>query len=672
MKERFRYKRAALGTCYYPEHWNKSLWSKDIDRMLSVGIGTIRIGEFAWNKMEYEEGKFDFSFFEEFLLLCDNSGMKVILGTPTATPPAWLTEKYPETLNVRIDGVPLHHGARRHYNYNSSVYRKFCSRIVEKMAEAYAKHSCVIGWQIDNEINCETNEFYSESDTIAFRAYLKNKFGTLDALNEALGTTFWNQTYTDWNEIYVPRTTINNTQNPHFLLEYKRFVSHSALNFALMQANIIEKYKKKGDFITTNGMFADMDNHELSDDILNIYHYDSYPNFAYMAGAHLDDLKDRQWTMYLSEVRSVCPHFGIMEQQSGANGWNSGMEAPSPKPGQISLWTMQSVANGADYVSYFRWRTSPMGTEIYWHGILDYDNRDNRKLREIESVAKRLSYMHDVALEDVETCFAVIKDYDNVFDSELDVWHGRIENISRQGIFEAAQFNHTAFDYIYLREDTSVKNLAEYKVLFMPHSAIMTEQRAELLKEYVRGGGTLVVGCRTGYKDIYGKCPFGRVMPGLLSELTGVEVREFSFVNPDSVKADFGGEKVDCISFREILDCTSAKPMAYYDGDYMKGETVCSVNEYGNGKVYYYGSTFSTNAADYFIKLLNLDNPFSKYVVCPKEVEIQKRGKYLFVLNYSGEEQKIVLPEFLIDVDTNDNERGEIVLQPYGSKVYRL
>ncbi len=177
--------------------------------------------------------------------------MKVIFCTPTATPPAWLTNRYPEVLNCNMDGVPYRHGARRHYNYNSPVYLNFCKKIVEKSAAHYGPHPSIIGWQIDNELNCEMDEFYSceqrakwlladiwrlpqgsntplqssgvfdsESDTVAFRNFLKEKYGSIDALNDAWGTVFWNQTYTCFGEIYVPRKTLSNSTNPHQVLEH--------------------------------------------------------------------------------------------------------------------------------------------------------------------------------------------------------------------------------------------------------------------------------------------------------------------------------------------------------------------------------------------------------------------------------------------------------------------
>ena len=281
MREIINGEQLILGTCYYPEHWKRELWEEDLNRMLEAGIRVIRIAEFAWNKIEPREGEYTYEFFDSFLDVVEKTPMKVIFCTPTATPPAWLTEEYPEVLNAQMDGTLYRHGARRHYNYNSPVYQRFAANITERSAVHYGPRPCVIGWQIDNELNCETSEFYSESDTAAFREFLKKKYGTIEALNEAWGTVFWNQTYTAWSEVYVPQTTISNSTNPHRVLDYLRFISDSACRFAGLQARIIRKYKKPDDFITTNGLFGNLDNHRLAEESLDFMTYDSYPNFAY-------------------------------------------------------------------------------------------------------------------------------------------------------------------------------------------------------------------------------------------------------------------------------------------------------------------------------------------------------------------------------------------------------
>ncbi|MBQ1985982.1 MAG: beta-galactosidase, partial [Clostridia bacterium] len=189
-------KRIELGVCYYPEHWDKSLWREDMCRMKEHGIRVVRVAEFAWNLFEPKEGCFNDRFWDEFLNVAEECEMQVIFCTPTATPPAWLTKKYPEVLNCDIYGHPVYHGLRKHHNMTSSVYLEFVRRITEHIAAHYSKHPAIIGWQIDNEVNCETADYHAPSDHAAFRAYMKKKYGTLENLNRAMGTVFWNQTYT--------------------------------------------------------------------------------------------------------------------------------------------------------------------------------------------------------------------------------------------------------------------------------------------------------------------------------------------------------------------------------------------------------------------------------------------------------------------------------------------
>lgn len=680
-KQNYRWQEMTMGACYYPEHWDKKLWPEDLDRMLQAGITVIRIAEFAWSKVEPEEGKFTFDFFDEFLNLCSEKNMKVIFGTPTATPPAWLTEKYPEVLNARKDGVLYRHGARRHYNYNSPVYQKFSKEITEKFAEHYAKRSCIIGWQLDNEINCEMNVFYSESDHRAFRVYLKEKYQTLDALNDAWGTVFWNQTYTDWEEIHVPRRTYSDSTNPHEVLDYLRFISVSARGFAKDQSDILRKYMKPDDFITTNGMFGHLDNHKMTEESLDFYMYDSYPNFAYCLDAYKDknDLNDRKWSRNLAEVRSISPIFGIMEQQSGANGWNTRMEAPTPRPGQLTLWTMQSIAHGADYVSYFRWRTCTFGTEIYWHGILDYSSRENRRIREVREVHKKLQSMKEIAGAHYEAQVGILKDYDNIFDAEVDVWHGRVDSASAKAFFAAGQKTHTPMDFVYLTDCQTLENLKKYKVLIYPHAAIMTEERAALLKEYVAAGGTLVIGCRSGYKNISGKCVMEK-LPGLLSELTGTDIPEYSFIAPDAetVTVDWDGTEFEANVFTDLLEAAGghAQVKGIYTSDYYAGSGALVENTCGAGKAYYYGSAWNEKSAEIFLEKLGVLTPYREIVEAPSTCEIAVREKdgvkYLFILNYMTEPAEITLYKEGMDLYTGEMISGKMSIEKYGTKVIRL
>lgn len=681
-QQNFKWNTLSLGTCYYPEHWDERLWKEDLERMLANGIQTIRIGEFAWSKVEPREGEFTFDFFDCFLEVAAQTEIKVIFGTPTATPPAWLTNAYPEVLNCRMDGVKFRHGMRRHYNYNSPVYQKFCKRIVEKFGEHYARHPSVVGWQIDNEMNCEVDEFYSESDTLAFREFLKEKYKTLEALNQAWGAVFWNQEYTGWEEVYVPRTTIHNSTNPHQTLDYIRFVSDSAVKFCKMQSDILRKYVKPGDFITTNGMFQNLDNHRMTDEALDVYTYDSYPNFAYCLcedPKHSQNLNDRRWSDKLTEVRSICPHFGIMEQQSGANGWNTRMEAPAPKPGQMMLWAMQSIAHGADYVSFFRWRTCTFGTEIYWQGILDYDNRDNRKLAEVKRIYDRVQEIQETVGAENQAAVAVVKDYSNIWDAKVDVWHQRLAWSSEEEIFLASQLHHTPMDYVYLLENTEVEELTRYSVLIYPHGLILSKRKAELLKSYVEKGGCLILGARTGQKDENGKCVM-MPMPGLLAEAAGSDVREFTFVGPadDKVNMNWNGTLLDTGIFNDILEPigSNAKVLAEYAGNYYKGRPALIENSYGKGRVLHFGGTFTQESVKALLEYVGVLKPYENIIELPKNCEItvkKKEGKtYIFVLNYVEESQEIFIKKAVKDMDTKEQIQGKICLEAYETKVYEV
>ncbi len=673
-------KNITLGTCYYPEHWDRDGWEQDLKRMLDAGIQVIRIAEFAWSKVEPREGEYTYEFFDSFLETAAKTGMKVIFCTPTATPPAWLTEQYPEVLNCTREGVPYRHGLRRHYNYNSLVYQSFCKNIVEKFAAHYAPHPSIIGWQIDNEINCETSEFYSDSDTKAFRAFLKEKYGTIEALNEAWGTVFWNQTYTSWREVDVPRPTVNGSVNPHRVLDYTRFISDSACRFARMQAEIIRKYLKPGDFITTNGLFGNLDNHRMRKESLDFMTYDSYPNFAYCMDAYeeKDLLKDRKWSRNLTETRCVSPIFGIMEQQSGANGWNTRMEAPTPRPGQLTLWTMQSIAHGADFVSYFRWRTCTMGTEIYWHGILDYSGRDNRRLREVKDVHRKISRMQEVAGCAYEAKVGVLKDYDNIWDAQCDRWHERVERESQKNLFAAAQLTHTPLDYVYLQDDTTAGDLKSYQVLFYPHASILTEERMKVLEQYVAEGGTLVMGCRTGYKDVTGRCVTD-YLPGLAGALTGTDIPEYSFVAPDEGKvyADWDGDRIEAAVFNDILSpVDGGQVLARYTDSYYAGEPALIRKQTGKGAAYYFGGAFSMEAALAFLKKLGAAEPYGDVIGLPECCELAVRTdgerRFLFVLNYGAQEVRLNLKKPMACLWSGETESGEILLEKYGVKVYRV
>ncbi|KAA1183258.1 beta-galactosidase [Paenibacillus sp. B2(2019)] len=678
MKKPVATEKFELGVCYYPEHWPESMWEDDYRRMRELGFTIIRIGEFAWSIFEPVQGEFQFGLFDRAIDLAHKHGLQVVLGTPTATPPAWLTHKYPEVLNVTYEGVTLQHGMRRHYNYSSPKYRELCARITEQMAEHYGNHPGVVGWQIDNELNCEISEFYSESDHKAFREWLQQKYVTLERLNEAWGAVFWNQSYSDWSQVYLPRPTPSPKQpNPHQALDEKRFISDNTISFAKNQADIIRKLAPK-QWVTTNGLFGHLDSHELTDELLDFFSYDSYPQFStiFYDPNERNPLNDRGWGLSLSVVRSISPNFCIMEQQSGPGGWVNRMDMPSPKPGQMRLWTYQSIAHGADMVLYFRWRTATMGNEIYWHGINDYHNQPNRRVREAGQIGQELAGAGQVLIGTRNQAnVAIIRDYANEWDGEYDVWHGPFMWKSNKEWYKALQRKHIPNDVLYLRKKTTLEELARYDVLIYPHPAIMTDETASLLDEYVQQGGKLIFGCRTGYKDERGQC-YMRPFPGAARDLCGITVEEFTMVKgsrqPTTISWSGAAEVVTgADDFNDILriEDDSVEVMAVYASDYYAGKPAVTRNRRGKGEVWYYGAVFNEQAASIIIDQVSLQSPVD-WLVLPEDVELQVRNgtssSYTFLLNYSEAPVAIHLHETKMDLLSGTTLSGEVTMEGFG------
>ena len=419
----------------------------------------------------------------------------------------------------------------------------------------------------------------------------------------------------------------------------------------------------------------------MAEECLDVYTYDSYPSFAF--GLNRDpktakDLNDRHWSKNLTEVRSICPHFGIMEQQSGAGGWTTRMEGPAPRPGQLTLWAMQSVAHGADYISFFRWRTCTFSTEMYWHGILDYDNRDNRKLAEVKDFYNKLKCLDEVCGAGYTAAFGVLKDYDNMWDTNVDVWHKRVEAQSSEEIFIASEIYHTPYNTLYLNEETDIKELQKYPMLIYAHPVIMTGKRAALLKEYVANGGILIIGCRSGYKQENGKCVM-LPQPGLLQKITGSDVRDFTFTSPaePSVIANWDGQTIDMPIFNDIMEpAEEGETLAFYDNSYYAGKPAVIRKNTGKGYAIHFGSTFSRENMKVLLEYTGILEPFQAMLEAPQEVEVIQRvkgnKKYFFVLNYMGSEQKIVLKKQMRSLYDNVIANGEICMKPYETIVYEV
>lgn len=677
MKKKLTADHITLGVCYYPEHWDKALWREDLKRMKAHGIEVVRIAEFAWNKFEPRENEFSFEFFDEFMDMTVEEGMKVIFCTPSATPPSWLSYKYPEILNADLDGNLIYHGQRRHCNLNSEVYRRYTARVTQKIAEHYSKYSNIVAWQLDNEINCECDLYYSESDHKAFRSYVKDKFGTLERFNDAIGATFWNQTYTEWDEVHLPRrTNAGRMGNPHLDLLQKRFISDTVISFFKMQADIIRKYSKA--YITTNGLFGKIDYQRLVGEVLDFVTYDNYPNFAYERRLNVNTqngMRDRNSSYNLTRTRAISPVFGIMEQQSGPSGWNFRMEQPAPKPGQVRFWTLQAIAHGADFVSYFRWRTCNFGTEMYWHGLLNYDNRDNRRTEELLKTYRDIGRLREICGKEYIAEAALMKDYDNEWDAEEDIWHSEADRISYDGWFRAFQKKHVPYDMVYIDDNTTLDEISRYKFIAYPHPTIFTQKRARLLKAYAEQGGVLIFGCRTGYKDLDGKC-YMMPMPCHAAELCGAEVEEFTFLSPydEEQYVSLNGKKISAQCFNDVLRITDGECCGEYENNYYAGKPAVSVKNIGKGKIYYFGAAFAEDTAKAFIDEENIKSPLgvAEKLEIPENIELAIRGEYVFLLNFAEDRAEFACRGKFVDVITKTEFNNKIVINGYDAVVLKM
>lgn len=320
-----------------------------------------------------------------------------------------------------------------------------------------------------------------------------------------------------------------------------------------------------------------------------------------------------------------------------------------------------------------------MGTEIYWHGILDYSGRDNRRLREVKAVSEKIKKLQPVAGAEYAAKIGILKDYDNNWDTNYDNWHRRVERQSQDSLFLALQQLHAPYNYVYLTEETKPEDLKKYEVLFYPHATILTKEKMALLETYVADGGKLVMGCRTGYKDRTGKCVMD-YLPGLASKVTGTDIPEYSFVSPEDkhVYVDWDGEKVEAAIFNDILApvCESAEVLGTYTNSYYAGEPALIRNSFGKGEAYYFGGAFAVDTAKLFARKLKVAEPFKDVIELPECCELAVREKdgrqFLFVLNYQPREEQIVLKKQAFDMLAEESREGNVTLAPYETKVYEL
>ncbi|WP_299322406.1 beta-galactosidase [Parasphingopyxis sp.] len=384
-----------LGTCYYPEHWPEEIWTEDARRMAELGLDRVRISEFAWSRIEPEPGRYDWDWLDRAINTLAEQGLGIILGTPTATPPKWLIDRMPDMLAVDRHGRPRKFGSRRHYCFSHPGYRAECARIVTALAERYGQNPAIAAWQTDNEFGCHnTTLSYSESAAAAFRLWLAEKYGDVDALNRAWGNVFWSMEYPDFDAVDLPNLTVTEP-NPAHMLDFRRFSSDQVMSFNRLQTDILRTHSPGRDIVHNfMGFTTDFDHHAVGGD-LDVASWDSYPlgfleqfpNFSaaekhrYARQGHPD------MAAFHHDLYRGCANgrWSVMEQQPGPVNW--ARFNPAPLPGMVRLWTLEALAHGAELVSYFRWRQAPFAQEQMHSGLLRPDSSEDVAFGEAAAVA---------------------------------------------------------------------------------------------------------------------------------------------------------------------------------------------------------------------------------------------------------------------------------------------
>ncbi len=384
-----------LGVCYYPEHWPEAWWEDDARRMAEMGLSRVRIGEFAWTRIEPEPGKFDWGWLDRSVEVLSSAGLGIIMGTPTATPPKWLVDRMPDMIAVDANGHPRKFGSRRHYCFSHQGYATESARIVAAMADRYGAHPDIVAWQTDNEYGCHDSAVsYSEAACAGFRQWLAGRYGDIGALNTAWGNVFWSMEYRDFSEIDLPNLAVTEP-NPAHVLDFRRFSSDQVVAFNRAQCDILRAASPGRDIVHNfMGFFTQFDHHAVGRD-LDVASWDSYPlgfleQFWFSDSEKQDYLRQGHPDIagFHHDLYRGCAPSGrwwVMEQQPGPVNW--ARFNPAPLPGMVRLWTLEAMAHGAELVSYFRWRQYPRAQEQMHAGLLRLDRVDDVGAHEARQTA---------------------------------------------------------------------------------------------------------------------------------------------------------------------------------------------------------------------------------------------------------------------------------------------
>ncbi|WP_461878182.1 beta-galactosidase [Fusicatenibacter sp.] len=644
-----------LGVDYYPEQWDASLLEQDLDTIVELGCNVIRIAEFSWHLMEKQEGQYDFSFFDRVIEKAKERNLKVIMGTPTATIPAWLAKKHPDILSEFEGGKKRAFGGRHVYCFNSPHMYAYSEKIIRELVEHYKDEESIVAWQIDNEIGHEGSDVcYCENCQKAFQTYLSKKFaGDMDALNETYGTTFWSQEYNTFDEIPTPSETIT-THNPALRQDWERFRSQSIVDFMAFQAKLIKEISPEAvvmhDF-PGGGLGKHVDYSKVAK-TLDQAAYNNYPVW----GGQKEPIAPHEIAFALDYIRGLKgENFWITEAIMGAQGHD--VTGFLPRPNQAKMWSYQSMAHGADSLMYFRYRGATKGAEQFCYGIIDADNVKRRKFYEVQSFFHDIIKYREAMEAPVKNEAAIVYDYDSLASFRIQRQSILLDPAAEmQKFYKAFYDQNVGVDVI--PED---REFSSYKVVILPQMIITKPEMEEKVEAFVKNGGTVIVTYRHAVKDADNNVPFGETLPVHYNALAGLTVEETESLQdydafPVVGSGVFEGVEGTGGIFRDMIKVQDAEVLfRYADAFYLEFAAVTR-KQTGKGTLYYVGCGLEEKITKLLMEQVMRDCHF-QMVPSEEGLEIVTRG---------NEKQKVTM---YINHNAKEVTYGDMTLAPFACKI---
>ena len=632
--------RILYGGDYNPNQWPKEIWEQDMVYFKDARINSATINVFSWAKIQPAEDTYYFDELDEIVEMLSKENYDIVLATSTGAMPAWLYKKYPEV--ARTDYFGRHHkfGQRHNHCPNSLVFQKYAKALVEKLAERYAHNPHVTCWHISNEYG---GECYCENCEKAFRVWLKNKYGTIEAVNKAWNMEFWGHTVYDWDEIVLPNALGDGMENgtdtafAGLSVDYRRFMSDSMLENYKMERDVVRRYNPDT-IITTNlmGTYKFLDYFKWAKE-MDIVSWDNYPSYntpwSFTAMSHdlMRGLKDAP--------------FMLLEQTPSQQNWQPYNSLK--KPGQMRAQSIQTMAHGADTVQFFQLRRSVGGCEKFHGAVIGHVGHNNtRVFREVKQLGEELERLGTSTLGSVNQAdVGIIFDWDNYW--ALDYTSGPTEDLKYvDQIHHYYKFfydNNIGVNMIPVDADFS-----KYKIVVAPVLYMVKEGMKEALTKFVENGGILITTFMSGLVNESDNVHLGGY-PGPLRELAGIWVEEIDALAPEQTNTITftDGTRMSCNLLCDLMHLEGAQLLASYDENFYAGMPAITKNTFGKGCTYYIGTNMGQEGIDKVLKMAThqagvhpvVKEPTALEVVCRKTAD----STHYYIFNFK--ETEIVIPD---------------------------